>query len=208
MAACTAFGQDLQTPIKIGVLAKRGAATCLAKWGPTAEYLTDQIPKHTFVIIPLAHDDVHSAVERNEVDFILANSSFYVELEIQYGANRIATLKNSRLSGVYTTFGGVVFYRADRNDITSLVDLKGKTFMAVDETSFGGWRMAWREMKEAGIDPYRDFANLHSNPIQIQVTSHNQDCDRKQPHIGSALRSQHPNLHHYKKKEYRLQERY
>jgi len=32
--------------------------------------------------------------------------------------------------------------------------------MAVKETSFGGWRMAWREFKEKDIDPYRDFKEL------------------------------------------------
>jgi len=32
--------------------------------------------------------------------------------------------------------------------------------MAVKETSFGGWRAAWRELKEAGINPVKDFASL------------------------------------------------
>jgi ABC-type phosphate/phosphonate transport system substrate-binding protein len=45
-------------------------------------------------------------------------------------------------------------------DIQHLRDLKGKSFMAVEETSFGGWLMAWREMKEAGLDPYSDFSSL------------------------------------------------
>lgn len=31
-------------PVKIGVLAKRGAERCLEKWSPTAEYLTVNIP--------------------------------------------------------------------------------------------------------------------------------------------------------------------
>ena len=31
--------------VKIGVLAKRGAARCQEKWGPTADYLTANIPE-------------------------------------------------------------------------------------------------------------------------------------------------------------------
>jgi PAS domain S-box-containing protein len=80
-----------------------------------------------------------------------------VELEHWYGTNRIATLKNRSLEGVYTEFAGVIFWNAGRDDLKQLTDVRGKTFMAVKETSFGGWRMAWREMKELGIDPYHDL---------------------------------------------------
>ncbi len=149
-----------QNPVKIGVLANRGAERCRQQWGPTAEYLTSQIPGHSFTIVPLGFDDIDPTVERGEVDFILINSSLYVGLEKLYGANRIATLKNRRTAGVYTVFGGVILRRADREDIQDLDDLKGKTFMAVEETSFGGWQMAWRELKERAIDPYHDFSGL------------------------------------------------
>ena len=147
--------------VKIGVLAKRGTERCLKKWGPTVEYLTSHIPGHLFTIVPLAFEEINATVERREVDFILANSSFYVGLEKLYGANRIATLKNQQLDGmVYTVFGGVIFRRADRDDILGLDDLKGKTFMAVKETSFGGWYAGWGELKAHGIDPHRDFRDL------------------------------------------------
>jgi len=151
-------GQD--TPVKIGVLAKRGPEMCLEKWSPTAEYLTASIPDKTFEIVPLDFDEIHFSVKKGELDFILANSSIYVELETWYGVSRIATLKNLRLGGVYTEFGGVIFCKANRADIRHLSDLKGKTFMGVEENSLGGWRMAWRELKEKGVDPYRDFAEV------------------------------------------------
>ncbi len=147
-------------PIKIGVLAKRGTERCLEQWSHTAEYLSARIQGKTFVIVPLNFKEIYSTVKKGQVDFILANSSFYVELEIWYGANRIATLKNLRLGGSYTSFGGVVFCKANRNDIKHMTDLNGKTFMGVKETSFGGWRMAWREFKEKNINPYSDFRAL------------------------------------------------
>ena len=146
--------------VKIGVLAKRGTGHSLLKWMPTAEYLSNSIPNRHFVIAPLGFDKINSAVEKGKVNFVLANPSIYVELEYLYGANRIATLKNRRLGGTYTKFGGVIFCKANRNDIRELIDLKQKTFMAVSETSFGGWQMAWRELKDKGIDPYRDFKAL------------------------------------------------
>ena len=154
------FAYSADSAVKIGVLAKRGAERCLEKWSPTAEYLTENIPGKTFVIVPIAFDQIYTVVENGEVDFILANSSFYVELESWFKVSRIATLKNKVLGVIDTKLGGVIFCKKQREDIRHLIDLKGKTFMAAEEISFGGWRMAWRELKEAGIDPFKNFASL------------------------------------------------
>ncbi len=155
-----AFCADGEQTIRIGVLAKRSPERCMEKWGPTAKYLSEKIPGHSFQIVPLDYEEVHPAVKTGKVDFILVNSSIYVELEAIYGTGRVATLKNLRQSGVHTAFGGVIFCRSNRDDIRTLDDLNGKRFMAVSEKSFGGWRMAWREMKEHSIDPHRDFKQL------------------------------------------------
>ncbi len=156
-----AFGAAEETkPVRIGVLAKRGTQRCLEKWGPTADYLTEQIPGYRFAVTPLGHNQVYAAVERGEADFILANPSFYVTLERLYGARRIVTLKNLDLAKAHTAYAGVIFRRSGRTDLRELRDLKGKRFMAVDEGSFGGWQMAWRELKAEGMDPYRDFSDL------------------------------------------------
>ena len=105
LAAGISFSKDANgdDKVKIGVLAKRGAEQCLQKWTPTAEYLSARIPDKTFVIIPLGYEQIYSFVENGKVDFVLANSSFYVELEHRYGANRIATLKNLILAKVKHT---------------------------------------------------------------------------------------------------------
>lgn len=108
----------------------------------------------------MGFDEVTAAVKNERVDFILTNSSFYVQLERAYQLNRIATLKNRVLNKVYTEFGGVIFCRKDRSDIRQLSDLKEKTLMGTSEKSFGGWLAGWRELKEKGIDPYQDFKKL------------------------------------------------
>lgn len=149
-----------ESTVKIGVLAKRGPQQCLNQWTPTADYLSRSINGCRFAIVPLGFDDVYDAVKTGKVDFVLVNSSFYVELETWYGVNRIATLKNLRSEGAYTVFGGVIISRADRTDIKKPADLEGKIFMAVDPTSFGGWRAVWRELAEQGIDPEKDFRSL------------------------------------------------
>jgi PAS domain S-box-containing protein len=83
-----------------------------------------------------------------------------VVLEQRCGLSPIATLNNLRLGKSCTSYGGVIFCKAGRKDIQQLSDLVGKTFMAVDPQSLGGWYAGWRELKEKGIDPQRDFADL------------------------------------------------
>jgi len=152
-------GSDSPT-VRIGVLANRGPDICLSQWALTAQYLSEKVPGRVFQIIPVDFKQIYSVVENGEVEFILTNPSFYVELEHGFRVNRIATLKARHTSGTNIDFAGVIFTRADRNDLRTLKELKGKRFIAVDESSLGGWRMAWREFLENGIDPYLDFTSL------------------------------------------------
>jgi diguanylate cyclase (GGDEF)-like protein/PAS domain S-box-containing protein len=90
------------------------------------------------------------------IDFLITNPAMYVEMEAQHGASRIITLIDNSL----TLFGGVIFCRSDRRDIQTIEDLKGKSFMAVEKDSLGGWLMAWGVFKQRGIDPFRHFAPM------------------------------------------------
>lgn len=160
MPPVIAAADGAQEEIKIGVLAHIGEEEALRMWTPTADYLSAQMPGYTFVIVPLDNDNIASVVENAQVDFVITNPGSYVELEYKYGISRTATLKNLRPGEAYDEFGAVIFTRADRDDINDLGDLKGSSFMAIDERAFGGWWMAWRELKDNGINPYRDFSNL------------------------------------------------
>lgn len=148
--------------VKIGVLAKRGEAIALKKWEPTSNYLTHHLHGYKFKIIPLSFEHIFKAVEKQEISFILANPGFYVELEHKFGVQRISTLVNKHISGIsQKQFGGVIFTHIDNKErfksFDSLVDVR---FAAVNEKSLGGWQMAWRELKENGIDVKSDFKSL------------------------------------------------
>lgn len=159
LAVPTTASGDLPS-VKIGVLAYRGDEEALKMWTPTAAYLNRAVPGYSFSIVPLDFREIGPAVGLGEVDFVLTNTSIYVELEAMHGISRMATLQNLGRAGGSTVFGGVILCRADRRDINGLGDLKGGSFMGVDDTSLGGWRVAWRELKAHGIDPYHDFKPL------------------------------------------------
>lgn len=146
--------------VKIGVLAKRGPVKALQMWNATGEYLSRALGDKKFEIIPLDFEAVDAAVKNSDVDFFLVNSSMYITAKIKYGATAIATMVNSRNGNPLTSFGGVIITSSENEEINTLADLKGKRFMAVEETSFGGWQMAFKEIIDSGIDPGKDFAEL------------------------------------------------
>jgi len=148
------------TEVTVGVLAYRGDAASILRWTPTIRYLAEEIPGSEFQLLPLDLEEMSHALGQRKLDFILTNPGNYVELERRFGISRIATLKNLRQDQPYTMFGAVILVRADREDIRTLSDLKGKSFGAVSEAAFGGFQMAWRELDKEGVDPYRDFSRL------------------------------------------------
>jgi phosphate/phosphite/phosphonate ABC transporter binding protein len=162
---------DDQREVVIGVLSHRGDVRTRSDWEPTADYLTARVPGHRFSVLPLDFDAVEPAVANGKVDFVLVNPAIYVALELNNGVTRIATLRNGTGEAARNLFGGVIFTRAERGDIDTLKDLKGKRFMAVNPTSLGGFQMAQAELLHAGIDPQRDlqallFAGIHDQVVR------------------------------------------
>ncbi len=156
--ASAASGDDMS--VDIGVLAYRGHERAAKSWSPTAEYLSSAVRGYAFRVIPLSLDDLRRATREGTVDFILTNTGHYVDLEARFGISRITTLKRSSGAGTRNKFGAVIFTRADRTDIHELNDLRGKSFVAVASGAFGGFQMAWREMKARGLDPFSDLSRL------------------------------------------------
>ena len=156
LSATASAGGGQGEVIHIGVLAKRGAEKCMAKWTPTAEYLSAQLGREV-VIQPLKFDAVPTFIEQHKVDFFLVNSSMFCDMKAQYGGEAIASLINSRQGEALKEFGGVLFVRAD-SDIQDVKDIQGRRFMCVKKSSFGGYQMAQRMLLANGINPETDCA--------------------------------------------------
>lgn len=157
-------------PVAIGVLSHRGDATTLQYWKETARYLSKALPEYEFYIQPLDFSQIDNAVGRGDVDFILVNPAIYVNLEVRHRVSRIATIRNRLGDEGYNVFGGVILARAERFDLNDLADLRGARLMAVNETSLGGYMMAVREFKDAGINPHEylkeiSFVGTHDQVV-------------------------------------------
>jgi len=148
------FSTSVQADYKVGILAKRGAQKTYERWNSTAEYLTRRVSDR-FTIVPLKFVEIDQAVKTGRIDFLVANSAFYVVMREKYGVKAIATLLNAKKGLATYEFGGVIFARRD-GPIKTLSDIKGKKFMCVKYSSFGGAHMAWRLLLENGVDPKKD----------------------------------------------------
>ena len=84
----------------------------------------------------------------------------FVTAKVKFGAAAVATMVNSRQGKPLKSFGGVILTSSETERIKSIADLKGKTFMGVKESSFGGWQMAYKVLLDAGLDPKKDLAKL------------------------------------------------
>lgn len=147
--------------VRIAVRANSGVEAAIEKWGPTAEMLSQAVPGYTFELVPLVgFDEMRSAVQNGEVDFVLTNPTAYVELETMFGVSRMVTLRNSRTGGGSVDHAAAVFTRSDRADIGTLKDVRGRSIMGVHPEAFGGWWMTLRELKDLGIDPFEDCAEV------------------------------------------------
>lgn len=138
--------------VRIGVLAYRGPDETGTSWSDLPARLAKAIPDHRFEIQELPGSKLGEAVERNELEFVLTNSTQYVSLAADFGIRRIATVMLPETLSQQQAIGSVILTLAHRQDIQQLADLRGKRIAAVAGDAFGGYLVGARELLGAGVD--------------------------------------------------------
>lgn len=146
------MAQDL---LKLGVLAKRGNQEAMEKWKPLADYITEKTSLK-IEVVALSFDAIEPAVKNKKIDYLIANSGYYVELEKSANIKAIASMMTIRQGKINNRFGGVILVKAD-SSLEKISDLKGKKFMCVEMDSFGGCQMGLRHLIDNGLNPFKDF---------------------------------------------------
>ncbi len=154
--------------VTVGVLAPEGAEEALRDWQRVAAHLARALPDAQWRWQYLDLPALSAAVRARQVDFVVTNSGHYVELEAAFGAHRIATLERPEALSPTEALASAVVVRADRTDLRTLENLRGRRVTAVAENAFGGYQIAWHELWLRGIDPRRDFAALDFAGFPLQ----------------------------------------
>jgi len=149
--------------ITIAVLAHRPKPEVLAKWQPTADYLSQRIPGYRFVIVPFTYGETGQVLKDREAGFVITNPSHYVLLSQQFGLTRVATLIEEERGHELPVFGGTILAASGRADLAALRDLKGRTIASPDAKSLGGYQVQAAALLEAGITLPQDARLLFTD---------------------------------------------
>ena len=152
-----------EIPIKIAVLAFRPKVETTAKWLPLETYINQQIPEHNFSLETYQYDELEDAIANHQVDFVLTQPAHYILMESKYHlSSPLATLIKKKGGYDLSVFGGVIFTRSERSDISNLADIKQKTIAVPSTHSLGAFQMQAMAFHSAGI-------NLNQNAV-LNVT--------------------------------------
>jgi len=144
--------------VHIGVLAYRGAEEAETAWEPTFTQLAKALPRYRFEMVAGSAPFLTAAVAAHRIDFLITNPGHYLELEIDYSASAIATEQDMDGTSSSESVASAILVPAGLGEILHVSDLKGRRIAAVAPEAFG-FRAAWLEFLDRGIDPFRD-ANL------------------------------------------------
>lgn len=140
-----------EAPLRLGILAYRPIPQTLAQWRPLSDYLQTAIGRPV-VLSVYDHAGLSVAVRRRAVDVVITTANHFILLQHTSGLSApLATLTTHDGGYILTAYGGTIITRADRGDINSLADLKGKRIAAVSTDAFGGFQMQAYEFLEAGV---------------------------------------------------------
>jgi hypothetical protein len=157
-----------QSVYRVGVMAIRGIETAFDEFSQTfSNYLSLTVgnrfdPPISFETVPVAFTDI---VDRlSTYDFVYANPSVFSCIESEVGANSLVSQIALRTVGgekySHTQFGGVIFTRADNDQVNRIEDIKGKRVATVSITGLGSGQMQFREFQRAGLHHLQDPEQL------------------------------------------------
>lgn len=149
-----------ETTVRIGILSYREMDGVLFNWTEIKSKLAAAIPGYSFELAPMDGPQLHEAVRKGELGFVLTNSTQYVSLASEFGIRRIATIMLPEAASPQKALGSTVLALASRNDVGKLSDLRGKRIATVANDAFGGYLAAARELLAAGVDLEQGDATL------------------------------------------------
>ena len=179
LVLCGGPAASAQTSVKIGVLAFESKSDTDARWRPTADYLQTATAQQHVDIVPLNYEELNAAVEAGDVDFVLTNPEHYVVLRNAFRLSPMVTLNTLIDKKPASSFGGVIFTRADSRDILQLEDVRGKRVAAVGVFSLGGFlaaadvfRQRQVNLRSADIKALEFTGQPHYKVVQAVMEGH------------------------------------
>ena len=147
--------------LTLAVLDYRSDSRMQDQYAPLVSYLSDR----TGIDIELAvHDQeaLNRAIATNQVDLFLTNPSHFLLIRSERSLTGVlATLLRDWQGQSTSSIGGLIFTRADRDDLEQLEDLRGASIATPGIHFMGGYQAPALELKTVGIDVRRSSKVLY-----------------------------------------------
>lgn len=157
--------------LHFGVFAYQGIEKTTERYQHIADYLDKTLAGYRVVLHVLPMEEIYRRIADQTLDFVTTNPSHFLVVRREFPLSGvIATLMPLVPDGQATQFlSGVIVTRAERTDITTLQDLKGKRIATPSKQHMGGFRAQAYELAMAGV-PLREE--------QLLLTAVHQDAIR------------------------------
>ncbi len=143
--------------ITIGILAHRPKPETLSRFRPLATHLAKELSDKQVRLEVFSYQELEAALAANRLDFVLTNPGHYIQLRHKNSlSGALATLIEQEGGESISSFGGVIFTRSDRADITRLEHLKGKRVATAGTGSLGAYQAPAYELIKAGVNLPKD----------------------------------------------------
>ncbi|QKQ27119.1 phosphate/phosphite/phosphonate ABC transporter substrate-binding protein [Candidatus Reidiella endopervernicosa] len=159
---------DAENGLTLGIHPYLHATTLVERFTPLTEYLSKTTGKHIHIRVGTSYQDHIDAVNQGEVDFAYFGPAGYIKAT-ELNEN-IVPLGRLSFAG-RDTFRGVITIRRD-SKITSLSELKGKSFAFGDPNSTLSNLVPQRLLNDVGIDltdldSYSHLKNHHNVALAV-----------------------------------------
>ncbi len=137
--------------VTIGIIGSNELGVRASIVTPTLNHLIRTLPQYRFRTIDIPIPQAVDLVKRTRPDFIVGPADIFFTLINTAGAQAIATRKNIWAKDGGASVGSAVIVRADRTDLETLADLKGRPIAASLPDSLGGWLAFAGEVARQGL---------------------------------------------------------
>lgn len=161
-----------KSTLNLAVFKHTNTETTLKHFQPLADYLSQALPNHQVKLYAMGDSELRTVIEFKQVDLVIANPFLYQTIRHETPLNKaIATLQTAYKNKILNTYGGVIFTRADHEDIQTLNELAQKTIAISSFRSSGGFIMPMAEIvKHTKLrQPDLNFITVHDHEHVIKA---------------------------------------
>lgn len=144
--------EDRQTRI-LGVLALHGVSEAYSNWHHLVDYLNREQSRYQFQLRALSFEEIQTLVANKKIDYLIANSAYFIDLRHKHNLQAIATLNRETTDSTFSRFGGLIVTQPHLTE-SKLLEKPQLKIAAVAPYSFGGYLVQRRKLIEHyNLDP-------------------------------------------------------